>query len=139
MAYSVMVWLVNSGEQAHQEEELARSADRVQNPGADSASPTRTKTTPIAGGIAIISKVPSGRSVGMMVTVASLVRSNCTAHDHDGFLKVIVRSVRCTRLKASRCRVSRDALALRSSTQHLGGAYKDPLLWMQHHRRGEEI
>ena len=36
MAYSVMVWLVNPGEQAHEEEELARSADRVQNPGAAS-------------------------------------------------------------------------------------------------------
>jgi hypothetical protein len=36
MAYSVMVWLVNPGEQAHQEEELAQSADRVQNPGAAS-------------------------------------------------------------------------------------------------------
>jgi hypothetical protein len=36
MAYSVMVWLVNPGEQAHQEEEIARSADRVQNPGAAS-------------------------------------------------------------------------------------------------------
>jgi hypothetical protein len=66
MAYSVMVWLVNPGEQAHQEEELARSAERVENPGADSASPTSTRTTPIAGGIAIISKAPSGRSVGIM-------------------------------------------------------------------------
>jgi hypothetical protein len=36
MAYSVMVWLVDPGEQAHQEEELARSADRIQNPGAAS-------------------------------------------------------------------------------------------------------
>jgi hypothetical protein len=36
MAYSVMVWLVDPGKQAHQEEELARSADRVQNPGAAS-------------------------------------------------------------------------------------------------------
>jgi hypothetical protein len=36
MAYSVMVWLVNPGEQSHQEEELAQSADRAQNPGAAS-------------------------------------------------------------------------------------------------------
>jgi hypothetical protein len=36
MAYSVMVWLVNPGEQAHEEEEIAQSADRVQNPGAAS-------------------------------------------------------------------------------------------------------
>jgi hypothetical protein len=36
MAYSVMVWLVNPGEQAHQQEALAQSADRVQNPGAAS-------------------------------------------------------------------------------------------------------
>jgi hypothetical protein len=61
---------------------------------------------PTAGGIAIIGKVPSGLSVGMLVTVASLVRSNCTAHDYAAFLKVIVRSVRCIRLKASCCRVS---------------------------------
>jgi hypothetical protein len=36
MAYSVMVWLVDPGEQAHEEEELARSADREMNPGAAS-------------------------------------------------------------------------------------------------------
>jgi hypothetical protein len=36
VAYSVMVWMVAPGRQAHEEEELARSADRVQNPGAAS-------------------------------------------------------------------------------------------------------
>jgi hypothetical protein len=36
MAYSVMVWLVPPGDQAHQEEEIAQSSDRVQNPGAAS-------------------------------------------------------------------------------------------------------
>ena len=36
MAYSVMVRLADPGEQAHQEEELAQSTDRAQNPGAAS-------------------------------------------------------------------------------------------------------
>jgi hypothetical protein len=38
-----------------------------------SASPTSTRTIPIAGRITIVSKAPSGRSVGMPVRIASLV------------------------------------------------------------------
>jgi hypothetical protein len=36
MAYSVMVWLVEPGQQTYEEEAIARSADRAQNPGAAS-------------------------------------------------------------------------------------------------------
>jgi hypothetical protein len=32
VAYSMMVWLIAPGKQAHQEEELAQSADRTKNP-----------------------------------------------------------------------------------------------------------
>jgi hypothetical protein len=37
----------------------------------NSASATRIRTTPIAGGITIVSEAPSGWSVGMSVMVAS--------------------------------------------------------------------
>jgi hypothetical protein len=39
----------------------------------NSASPTSTRTTPMAGRVTIASKAPSGRSVGMPVTIASFV------------------------------------------------------------------
>src|SRR5918995_6529508 len=45
----------------------------------NSASPIRTRISPIAGGIAIIGKVSSVRPVGMLVTVASSLRSDCIA------------------------------------------------------------
>ena len=42
---------------------------------------------PLAGGITTIGKAPFGRSAGMLVTVASSVRGDCTAHHHHGFLQ----------------------------------------------------
>ena len=53
----------------------------------NSASPTSTRTPPIAGGIAIIGKVSSVRPVGMLVTVASSLQSDCTAHLQAGLLQ----------------------------------------------------
>ena len=49
----------------------------------NSASPTSTRTTPIAGGIAIIGKVSSVRPVGMLVTITKSLQENCTAHHYD--------------------------------------------------------
>ncbi len=49
----------------------------------NSANPTSTRTTPMAGGIAIIGKVPSVRPVGMLVTVATSFQDDCTAHHYD--------------------------------------------------------
>ncbi|HXK40226.1 MAG TPA: hypothetical protein VJ837_05325, partial [Candidatus Paceibacterota bacterium] len=50
-----------------------------------SASPTRIKITPIAGGITIIGTVLFGRSIDMQMTVASSLESDCTAYRGDGF------------------------------------------------------
>jgi hypothetical protein len=49
----------------------------------NSASPTSIRTTPIDGDIAIIGKVSSVRLVGMLVTVALSLRSDCIAHHYD--------------------------------------------------------
>jgi hypothetical protein len=49
----------------------------------NSASPTSTRITPMTGDIAIIGKVSSVRPVDMLVTVATSLRSDCTAYYYD--------------------------------------------------------
>ena len=57
----------------------------------NSASPTSTRTIPMAGVITIVSKAPPILSGGMRATLTSSVGSDFTAHRPEAFCKVVAR------------------------------------------------
>jgi hypothetical protein len=59
----------------------------------NSASPTSTRTTPMAGAITIVSKAPPILSGGMRATLTSSVGSDFTAHRQEAFCKVVARDI----------------------------------------------
>lgn len=67
-----MVWLVDPGKQAHQEEEITQSADRVQNPGAASGVNEPPAFTRLVYGV----YEDSQDAEGALVEISSNIQSN---------------------------------------------------------------